>query len=77
MYEETENKVTAAHYVAYFLLINKNDILRCEFPTAMVLGAIRKFLADAKFEYNNLLLDTVDACYFEPRSSSASSSNAA
>ena len=78
LYEETDNKVNAAHYVTYFLLINKNDILRSEFPVAMILGAIRNFLGDAKFEYNNILLDNVEACYFDQRvSKSVSSSNIA
>lgn len=78
LYEETDNKVNAAHYVTYFLLVNKDAILDSEFPKAMILGAIHRFLGDAKYEYNNILLEHVETVYFDQRvSRSVASSNAA
>lgn len=63
LYERTEAKADAAHYLAYFLLVNKDELRGRQ----SIRPAIRTFLADARFEYNNALLDRVHARYWDNR----------
>lgn len=65
LYEELENKLDTAHYLTYFLLVNKKAIVDSEFPASMMLNAIRRFLGEAHFDYNNALLERVEASYFD------------
>ncbi len=67
LYENVSDDVErqeAAHYFANFLLDNADELVPVVRQRPGMAQDIRVFLADAKFVYNNLVIDSVTRAYF-------------